>query len=246
MIRRDNPVLEHDHSPESIAQRFAKGSRPNYLRDLVYGGVDGAVTTFAIVAGTVGAALPSRVILILGAANLVADGFSMAASNFLGTRAEKDDRERLARIEAKHIDVDPEGEREEVRQIFAAKGFAGDDLENTVRIITADRSRWIDTMLTEEYGLPSALRSEWTAAGATFAAFVICGLVPVLPFLLGPGDGFGVSAAFTGAVFFLIGSAKSRWSMEPWWMSGLWTLLIGGAAAILAYLAGALIENLAA
>jgi vacuolar iron transporter family protein len=175
-------MLEHEHSPESIAERFAAGTGHNYVRDFVYGGVDGAVTTFAVVAGTIGASLPSRIVLILGAANLIADGFSMAASNYLGTTAEMEDRARLAKIEAKHINVDPEGEREEVRQIYSSKGFSGEDLENTVRIITSDRDRWIETMLTEEYGLPAAVRSPWIAALSTFAAFFVCGTLPLVPF----------------------------------------------------------------
>lgn len=237
--------LEHDHSPESIAERFAAGTRHNYLRDFVYGGVDGAVTTLAVVAGTIGAKLEPNIIVILGAANLLADGFSMAASNFLGTRAEKDDHARIARIEAKHIDVDPDGEREEVRQIYAAKGFEGDDLENTVRIITSDRQRWIDTMLVEEYGLPSTVRSEWAAAASTFAAFVICGLAPMVPFLLGLDNAFALSSVITGIVFFGIGSVKARWSTDSWWRSGTITLLIGAAAATLAYLAGDLVKRLA-
>ena len=177
-------VLEHGHSPEAIRARLAKGSAQNYLRDFVYGGVDGAVTTFAIVAGTIGASLSPRIVLILGAANLVADGFSMAASNFLGTRAESDDYERIAGVEARHIDLDPTGEREEIRQIYAAKGFEGADLESIVDIITADRERWVLTMLTEEYGLPRKVRSEWKAGLSTFAAFAICGSVSAKPFRL--------------------------------------------------------------
>ncbi|HNU06203.1 MAG TPA: VIT1/CCC1 transporter family protein, partial [Pyrinomonadaceae bacterium] len=82
--------LEHDHTHEAIAARIA-ASNHNYIRDFIYGGVDGAVTTFAVVSGVAGAELATKVVLILGFANLVADGFSMAASNFLGTRAEIDD-----------------------------------------------------------------------------------------------------------------------------------------------------------
>lgn len=158
--QRTLPSLEHEHTPEAISERLANGVRHNYLRDFVYGGIDGAVTTFAVVAGTVGANLSTRIILILGAANLIADGFSMAASNFLGTRAERDDYDRIARLEAMHIDLEPEGEREEIRQIYAAKGFHGADFETIVAIVTADRGRWIQTMLTKEYGLPREVRSE--------------------------------------------------------------------------------------
>lgn len=238
--------LEHEHSPEAIRRRLAKGARLNYLRDFVYGGVDGAVTTFAVVAGTIGATLPARVVLILGAANLIADGFSMAASNFLGTRAERDDYRRLETIEDRHIEITPEGEREEIRQIYAEKGFANGELERVVELITADRARWVNTMMAEEYGLPGEIRSEWIAGAMTFAAFVVCGLIPLLPFIFAAADSFAFSAVLTGAVFFLIGSVKSRWSTARWWSSGLTTFAVGGAAAALAFLIGAILKNVGA
>ena len=109
-----------------------------FLRDWIYGGIDGTVTTFAVVAGVVGADLSSRVVLVLGLANLVADGFAMAAGNYSGTQAERDDYDRLLAVERKHIAVVPEGEREEIRQIFGGKGFSGGDLERIVDVITAD------------------------------------------------------------------------------------------------------------
>lgn len=235
---------EHAHTPEAIAERLAQGIRHNYLRDFVYGGIDGAVTTFAVVAGTMGASLSARIVLILGVANLIADGFSMAASNFLGTRAEREDYKRLEEIEARHIDVAPDGEREEVRQIYAAKGFEGSELERAVDLITADRTRWIQTMLTEEYGLPREVRSEWLAAASTFAAFVVCGAVPLLPFLFQGDAAFSTSAALTGTVFFTVGSVKARWSLIPWWRSGSVTLLVGAVAASLAFFAGSLLKRI--
>lgn len=242
-VDTDQTTPEHSHTPQAIAERLAEGARHNYLRDFVYGGIDGAVTTFAVVAGTMGANLSARIVLILGAANLIADGFSMAASNFLGTRAERDDYDRLAEIEARHIEVAPEGEREEVRQIYAAKGFKDTELERAVELITADRERWIQTMLTEEYGLPREVRSEWLAAFSTFASFVICGLVPLLPFVIGLDTAFSISAVLTGAVFFAVGSVKARWSTSSWWRSGLVTLAIGGIAAALAFLAGTALKG---
>ena len=75
---------DHKHTPEAIESRLSAGPQSSYLRDWVYGGMDGTVTTFAVVSGVVGAELPTTVILILGLANLVADGFSMAAGNYSG------------------------------------------------------------------------------------------------------------------------------------------------------------------
>jgi len=176
--------FEHEHSPQAIAQRIAS-VKHNYVRDWIYGGIDGAVTTFAVVSGVAGAGLEPVIVLILGFANLVADGFSMAASNFLGTRAELDDFKRLEKIEYRHIEQFPEGEREEIRQIFKDKGFEGDELERAVDLITSDKDRWVRTMLTEEYGLPSEIRSPWRAAFATFSAFIICGFIPLVPYVFG-------------------------------------------------------------
>jgi VIT1/CCC1 family predicted Fe2+/Mn2+ transporter len=237
--------MDHEHSPEAIHARLAAGPRRSYLRDWVYGGIDGSVTTFAVVAGVVGAHLASGVILIIGMANIIADGFSMAASNFLGTKAEHDEIKHLEAIENRHIDNFPEGEREEVRQIFEAKGFEGEDLRRVTESITSDRSRWVRTMLTEEYGLPQEVRSPWIAALCTFSAFMICGLPALVPFILDLPRPLMLATLLVGCVFFAIGSLKSLWSTVSWWKSGLITLAVGSMAAGLAYLVGVLLRNLA-
>ena len=172
MIRAD-----HDHTRSAIRARLAGEPPQSYLRDWVYGGIDGAVTTFAIVSGVVGAQLSPRIILVLGVANLVADGFSMAAGNYLATRAEHEELRYAEAVERRHIDTVPEGEREEVREIFRQRGLAGELLERVTEVVTADRDRWIQMMLRDEYGLPAAIRSPWRAAAATFSAFLLCGLV---------------------------------------------------------------------
>jgi len=236
--------LEHEHSIEAIEQRLAAGPQHNYLRDWIYGGIDGSVTTFAVVSGVAGAQLSPWIILVMGFANLFADGFSMAASNFLGTRAEHEDLRRLEAVENRHVELEPEGEREEVRQIFAKKGFSGFDLERIVELVTADRKRWVQTMLTEEYGLPREIRSPFIAASSTFSAFLVCGLVPLTPYVLGTHDPLPLSIVLTGIVFFMIGSAKSRWSTSSWWRSGFSTLLVGAIAATLSYFTGALMRSL--
>ncbi len=237
--------MEHEHSPEAIRSRLASGPEASYLRDWIYGGIDGAVTTFAVVSGVVGAALSPKIIVILGLANLLADGFSMAAGNYSGTKAELDMAEHLKRVERRHIDQEPEGEREEIRQIFARKGFTGAILERVVEVISSDRERWVRTMLTEEYGLPLERRSPWLAAWSTFSAFLVCGAVPLLPYLAGWPRPFELAVALTGAVFFAIGAVRSRWSVSPWWSTGLGTLAIGGIAASLAYGVGAALKALA-
>jgi vacuolar iron transporter family protein len=228
--------LEHDHTREAIQARLAKDTGGNYLRDWIYGGIDGTITTFAIVAGIVGAALPGSVVLVLGLANLAADGFAMGAGNYSGTKAELDDYRRLLAIERKHIALEPDGEREEIRQIFAAKGFSGAELERIVEVITSDEDLWTRTMTVEEYGLSPAIRSPMLAALSTSAAFVLCGLVPLVSYLL--AYGLTACVAATGLVFFAIGAVKSRWSLAGWLRSGLETLLIGMSAAGLSFAIG--------
>lgn len=235
--------LEHSHDPEHIAERLAQGPAASYLRDWVYGGIDGSITTFAIVAGVVGAGLPARVVLILGVVNILADGFSMAAANFSSTRTEIEEYQHKRGMEERHVDLHPDGEREEVRQIFEAKGFAGPDLDRVVDVITAERERWIDMMMTEEHGLPPVARSPFRSAFVTFLSFVLCGCIPILPFALGSDNAVPLSAAMTAFVFFLIGSVRSLWSPKSWWAAGLETLAIGVSAAAVAYAAGDILER---
>ena len=225
--------LEHSHTKEAIHARLARDPRISYLRDWIYGGIDGVVTTLAVVAGVVGADLPARIVLVLGLANLVADGFAMAAGNYTGTQADRDDYDRLLAVERKHIAVVPDGEREEIRQIFGGKGFSGDELERIVNVITADASRWAKTMVVEEYGVAPIPKSPLLAALNTFAAFMLCGLVPLVTFL--GGGGLVPCGVATGVVFFAIGAIKSRWSLTSWWRSGFGTFVIGMSAAALAF-----------
>ena len=147
--------MEHEHSHEAIRQRLAACPSHSYLRDWVYSGIDGTVTTFAIVSGVVGARLSPGVILILGGASLIADGFAMAAGNYLATRAEHDEFHHAEAVERRHIESFPDGERDEVREILRGLGIVGDLLERVVVAVTADRDRWVRMMLREEYGLPA-------------------------------------------------------------------------------------------
>ena len=235
--------LEHKHTPEAIAKRLDAGPDQSYLRDWVFGGIDGAVTTFAVVTGVVGAQLSPRVILILGCANLLADGFSMAAGNFSATRSEREQFEHYKRVEQRHIRETPEGEKEELRQIYQRKGFVGVELERMVERIASDKDLWVRTMLTEEYGLPLEIRSPWSAAFTTMTAFVACGLVPLLPWLLDFPAPVAWSVGLTGATFLVIGSLKGRWSVRHWIWTACETLAIGGGAAALSWVIGRLLRD---
>jgi VIT1/CCC1 family predicted Fe2+/Mn2+ transporter len=244
-VRTDGGRLAAEHRPEAIRARLARQPQRSYLGDAVLGAIDGCVTTFAVVAGAGGAALHGTVVLVLGFANLAADGFSMAVSNYQGRKTEHEALERALREEQEHIRLVPEGEREEIRQIFAAKGFGGETLERIVEVISSNRDVWVDTMLTEERGLSRRGADPLRAAAATFAAFAVAGLVPLAPFLLSlQVDRFAASAAITAAAFFAIGLARGLVLRRPVLRSGLGVLAMGGAAAALAFAAAFALRGL--
>lgn len=240
---------DHDHSRTGIAKRLKDDRKHSYLRDFVYGGIDGAVTTFAVVSGVAGAGLSSGVVIVLGFANLIGDGFSMAAGNYLGVRADQQLLEKARRTEERHIQKYPAGEREEVRQILSRKGFNDDILEQAVDAITSDRERWINTMLQEEYGLALERPAPLPAAGVTLLSFVTIGMLPLLAFVIEYidasilGDPFAWSTVLTAIAFFCVGAIKSRVVSDRWYWSGLETLIVGSAAASLAYFVGMMLKG---
>lgn len=244
-------LIEH-HAPASIAHRLAQGPSQNYLRDFIYGAIDGAITTFAIVAGVAGAGLSATVVVVLGLANLLADGFSMAVSNYLGVRADNQLRDKTRRQEMREIALYPEGEREEVRQIFAAKGFEGPALKTIVDTITDDERLWVDTMLQDEHGLTLESANAVAAASVTFVAFISLGALPLLPFLINTvslntvTQPYIVSGVLTAVSFVLVGAAKGAQVGSSRWVAALETLLMGGAAALLAYGIGYALNGLVA
>jgi len=240
-----------EHTPDAVRSRLTAPPRVSYLRDFVYGAIDGAVTTFAVVAGVEGANLSANIVIILGVANLVADGFSMAVSNYLGTRAEAQQREQARREEQRQIERMPEGEREEIRQLYAAKGFHGHDLERAVAIITSDRDVWLETMMREELGYGTDATNPLRAAASTLIAFIAVGFLPLGAFVYDyalPGDvasPFTWSVVLTGLAFLAVGALKARVVDQPAWRSALETLAVGGAAAVLAYVLGAVLQGVA-
>lgn len=242
--------LVTEHSPSEIAKRLASGPGHNYLRDFIYGAIDGGVTTFAIVAGVAGAGLSSGVVIIMGLANLLADGFSMGVSNYLGVKADNQLKEKTRNHELQEIALHPEGEREEIRQIFAAKGFTGEQLEQIVTTITQDEKLWVNTMLQDEHGMSLENESPLLSGSVTFIAFMVLGVFPLLPFLANYfypqlfSNPFYASVIITLLSFLVVGAAKASQVKRPMLASALETFLMGGVAAGLAFYVGVLLKGL--
>ena len=225
------------------------------LGDFVYGGTDGAVTTFAVVAGVIGASLSPTIVLILGFANLFADGFSMAVGNYLATKSQKEYIERVRKREEWEIDHLADQERQEIRDIYAGKGFKDEILDEIVRIITSRRKVWIDTMMKEELGLIEDRKRPFDTALTTFVAFNAIGIIPLVPFMAmillrnnnniaSASDAFVYSAVFTAIAFFAIGTIKGKIVQKSIVRSGFSTLMVGGIAAIVAFVVGYLLNFL--
>lgn len=239
--------LSEEHHPEAIRERLNRPASDNLTADAVLGGIDGCVTTFAVVSGVVGAGFSPVVAVVLGFANLIADGFSMAVSSYESIKTSEEFIESIRDSEREHIERIPEGEQEEIRQIFQNKGFSGEVLEKIVGTICADQRLWIDTMLTEEHGILRSGRNPVKAALATFASFIMVGSVPLIPLMFPALDidtQFTISAVLAALMFFSIGAMKSRVFSKPVLRSGFSTLFTGGTAAVLAFFVGDFLRGL--
>ena len=216
-----------------------------HFDDFIYGSIDGAVTTFAIVAGVVGAGLSPGIILILGFANLFADGFSMAAANYQASKAKNEFIQMKRRQEEWEIDNLEEQERDEIRDIYREKGFKDELLEEVVRIITSRRKVWVDTMMKEELGLIEDEKNPVDSSFSTFVGFNLIGLIPLIPFMVfmmmgiePNSEAFIFSTISVSASFFLVGMIKGKIVKKSKIRSGMYTLIIGGIAAFVAYFVG--------
>ena len=222
------------------------------VENFVYGAIDGAITTFAIVTGVVGASLSPSIIIILGLANLLADGFSMAIGNYLAVKTQNEFIQRERKREEWEIDNRIEEEQQEIREIYSKKGFKDELLDEIVRIITSRRKVWVDTMMREELGLIEGKHSPVVSAVNTFVGFNAIGIIPLIPFIavylsgsnISIGNAFFYSVLATASSFFLIGSIRGKVVRKPMIISGFNTLLIGGVAAAVSYCIGYVLSTI--
>ncbi len=220
-----------------------------YLGEIVYGGIDGAVTTFAVVAGAVGAGLNSSVIIILGLANLFADGFAMSVGAFLSAKSEIDNYHKHKQEEYDSVDRNPEEERSEVEQIYRSKGFKGALLQKVVATITANKDRWVDVMMKDELRMQEPVKSPITIGSMTFVAFVCVGMIPLTVYIYDhiqtiEVNLFLISSVLTSAAFLLIGFVKTYITETSRVKGMLETLVLGGLAAAVAYFVGDILEGI--
>jgi VIT1/CCC1 family predicted Fe2+/Mn2+ transporter len=247
--RRDVRLAEAAHSEDRLAGSLREaGTRGRHLADMVLGATDGIVTTFAVVAAAAGASLSPGITLVIGSANLVADGLSMAMGNYLGAKSQQQYWREEKRREAWEIERIPAAEEEEIRRIYRDKGFEGDTLERIVGIITMEKQQWLAEMMREELGIHEERIAPLASGVVTFIAFALAGFVPLFSYLftfLSPsfaGSAPLLSFVLTAVALFGIGALQVLMTRRPWWKSGLQSLAVGGFAAFSAFLVGYLLR----
>ncbi len=200
-------------------------------------------------AGSVGAGLDSAIIIVLGFANLLADGFAMSVGAYLSSKSNKDNYQKYRQIEYQEIKDTPEDEREEVRQIYRAKGFSGDLLEQVVQVITSDKDRWVNDMMREELEMFDEDKSPIAIGAVTYISFIFIGLIPLIIYVVDlfyplNENLFLISSILTALGFLIIGLFKAHVNHTFYWKGMLETLLLGGIAAVVAYYVGDLLQSL--
>ena len=237
--------LRTAHKDNKAFERFHSVGKGPYLRDMVYGANDGIVTTFAVVAGVAGASLDVKVVLILGLANLFADGLSMATGNFIGVHSENQLLAKERQMEEYEVEYVPEEERKEIEKIYRKKGFTGDNLKHVVDVITSNKKLWVDEMMIGELGVvPGEQDNPFKTGLTTLVSFVVAGSLPLVPYLFGMGNGFRIAIIMTGVALFIVGSLRTLLTRQFWIVAGLEMLGIGALAAASAYMIGYWIESL--
>ena len=232
------------HQNSGMFKRFEK-----YLGEFVYGGIDGCVTTFAVVAGSVGAGLDSSIIIILGFANLLADGFAMSVGAYLSTKSEQDNYNKHKQVEYWEIENMPDVEKEEIKEIYAAKGFEGELLDKVVHVITKDKEVWVNTMMKEELEMVKEDRSPFWIGATTYISFILIGLIPLIIYVVDyisplSKNLFLIASVLTAFGFIIVGWLKTYVNQTSIIKGILETLVLGGIAAVVSYFVGDFLEQL--
>lgn len=249
----DRSLSASAHDPKRIAQAAKEhhgGASSQYLGDMVYGGLDGIITTFAVVSGVAGAELGANIIMILGLANLFADGFSMATGAFLSEKSDQEYYERERQREEWEVDHFPDGEKAELYELYVSQGYSKDDARQMVDIKSKDKTLWVNAMMVEELGMLKDEKKPLLSALATLVSFVVAGAVPLLIYLIdlfvpiAPEISFPIALALSGIALFALGAAKVLVTGLSPIRSGLEMLIVGGLAAGVAYAVGALLKGI--
>lgn len=218
-----------------------------YLGEIVYGGIDGAVTTFAVVSGAVGAGLSNSVIIILGFANLLADGFAMSVGAYLSAKSVKDSQTNIDKTNIEYLHSNIAEESTKIKEILISKGYKGESLETTVKEIVTQKDIWKKEFKKNNIEPINLRKSAFKIGLTTYLAFICVGLIPLTVYVWDiiwefPGHLFLWTSILTSSAFILIGLLKT-YITETSKLKGIFeTLILGAIAATVAYYVGDILE----
>jgi VIT1/CCC1 family predicted Fe2+/Mn2+ transporter len=230
-------------SVDEVGRRHRSVEGGGNLRAAVFGVSDGLVSNASLILGVAGATSDNGIILLSGAAGLIAGAFSMAAGEYVSVRSQREMYEYQIGLEREELDHYPEAEAEELALIYQARGVPRDEATSMAKTLTADPEMALNTLAREELGLnPDDLGSPWGAALSSFASFACGAAVPLMPFLLAHGDSsLPMAIALTGGALLGVGAALSLFTGRSALYSGLRMLAIGAVAGTVTYLVGMLL-----
>ncbi|MEQ9259929.1 MAG: VIT1/CCC1 transporter family protein [Roseovarius sp.] len=226
------------------------GQMQDYLKQIVYGGNDGIVTTFAIVAGFAGAAadgvaqIGGLAVLVFGLANLFADGVSMGLGEFLSLRSQHDLYRARRETELHRIASTPDRERQELFEILRQRGLPASEADTAAAILSRHPELMADLMMSYEFGMADPNEESPVLNGVvTFVSFLIFGAVPLLPYFLLPPEGrtFALSISATGAALASLGLLRWYATGERLFRCVGETTLVGSLCALVAFGVGWLV-----
>lgn len=218
-----------------------------YLKEIVYGGVDGIITTFAVVAGFTGANSGSVVqysfitVLLFGFANLFADAASMGLGNFLSIQSEKDVYKSEKEKELKEMQNNKKMEMAETVHILQNKGFSKKNAETLTKIYVQNEKYWLNFMMEQELEIPNPESTNPFYTGfATFFSFIVFGFIPLAPYLIVNAVyiAFAFSVASTLFALVLLGFLRWRATKEKMQRSIGEVVLLGSISAVVAFMVG--------
>ncbi len=237
--------LEKHYTEDSKYHLFHDPHRQaSGLSDIILGGQDGLVNVLGVILGVAAATSDPRIVLVAGLAATFAESVSMGAVAYTSTLADADFYEAERAREFRHITEVPHLEKNEVREIYARKGFSGDLLDRIVETITANEDVWVAVMMNEEHQLsPTDRRQAIKSALVVGFSAIIGSLIPLAPFALLPvGDSMWVAVVVTAMVLFFVGAYKARTTVGHPGKSGLEMAVIGTLSALVGYAVGALFK----
>ena len=224
-----------------------------HIKSIVFGGLDGIITTFAVVSGAVGGGLSVDVILILGFSSVLADALSMGVGDALSTKAENEYILMEKRREEWELENNPAGEVQEMVDLYVERGMGKEDATTVINIMSKYADFFVDVMMAEELQLqvPDPDDNPWVDGFVTFCSFCVFGTIPLLGYAclytlqLTATRLFIIAVALTAITLFALGVLKAKFSKKTWYASGLEVLLLGGGTATVAFVVGMLVEQVA-